>query len=671
MPRCAASVISLLLGIAAMATPGPSLAGWADAPKIPTCDVTFGPQNLHFAHCPNAQRDFTSVIVAVPGWNGSCGGTFGSGAESMYSVLDPRRFYDWDCYDYDSHNWHIQASAAGLAAQVADLRNNDHYKNILFVTHSTGGIVVLEYLTQRLFAFDDANRTYTRRPDPATGIATDLKMPEAVMWAAPINGLNWYVSIAGNFTGDNEQTLPDLNENSDYLRGLKQRLTDYYTWEQSLPSDQVLDARISLLFLQSDTDGVVRSIDTTGTNRPSWLWPLPDGEVQKTHQDHLDISDSGNWEALHIPTLVNNDIALIKAPLDIRLKDVFLDAPPTDTATARQDAVIQGVTYFSSQQFQSAIVPALKLMIFMLGNDFVRSAHVDETLVDTLLRLYDQQFSDPEAAAQAAALLNASGAHDFGANSPTVAGANAPSYIKKIADLLEKIRQKSAGIDPLGLQIDQAALVAEGNIATRTRAADVRDYALGIVKAEMKTASTTAILNSGVLSKLTTSFYTPNASTLPSSSKSLFADILQSAIERGGDVQTNALSSVNAAVMFRGESQPLWRSLQQDRFTDYLDRFQANQKIELAPPAQKSELLDLNLNMVKGVGTQGNGATIAVNALQRLEENATIASPATKDIFVKLNQKSTLDDISAWPGLNARANQVFKAYGAPGVSVSQ
>lgn len=57
-----------------------------------------------FVSCPNTPRNFHAAILAVHGWNGSCSGTFGEGDESIFRVLGSHeiRFYDFDCFEYDS-----------------------------------------------------------------------------------------------------------------------------------------------------------------------------------------------------------------------------------------------------------------------------------------------------------------------------------------------------------------------------------------------------------------------------------------------------------------------------------------------------------------------------------------------------------------------------------------
>ncbi len=45
-----------------------------------------------FAHCSDEARDFHSVVLAIHGWTGSCSSTFGDRKDSLFYILDQRRF---------------------------------------------------------------------------------------------------------------------------------------------------------------------------------------------------------------------------------------------------------------------------------------------------------------------------------------------------------------------------------------------------------------------------------------------------------------------------------------------------------------------------------------------------------------------------------------------------
>ena len=102
----------------------------------------------HFVSCPNSTRNFHAAILAVHGWNGSCRGTFGEGDESIFRVLDSEQthFYDFDCFEYDSRETQLLDNVHALRERINDLHHME-YNYAMLVTHSTGGILALQMLT--------------------------------------------------------------------------------------------------------------------------------------------------------------------------------------------------------------------------------------------------------------------------------------------------------------------------------------------------------------------------------------------------------------------------------------------------------------------------------------------------------------------------------------------
>ena len=93
------------------------------------------------------------------------------------------------------------------------------YDDVMIITHSTGGVVALEYITSRLFDHDQGR--YIRRQTPDEQLEGLPDVFGSVMWMSPLNGLEWYVSFAALFTMEDQQSLPDLAQDSEYLNGLK------------------------------------------------------------------------------------------------------------------------------------------------------------------------------------------------------------------------------------------------------------------------------------------------------------------------------------------------------------------------------------------------------------------------------------------------------------------
>ncbi|WP_127074156.1 alpha/beta hydrolase [Pelagibacterium lentulum] len=622
-----------------------------------SCTVLFGNLNSRFVHCEGAQRDFRTVIVAIHGWNGSCRETFGKGEGSLYSVLDDRRFYDWDCYQYDSHAWQIQQSGAGLAKRMSELKKMG-YEHAMFITHSAGGIVALEYLTHRLFSYDHSG--YARRTDdPVTQMREEPIVFRSIMWVSPINGLEWYASLLADFGSGlsflppNQQTLPDLAQDSRYLQQLRTRLNEYADWRDGLAASDRRRADMRLLFLQSMFDGVVRYLDPS---KDAWLWDYPFAEVQDVRIVHTDMA-MGKPDLLHIGAYLNDYVAVLEAPLVIRMDEVFGNASPTDRSADRQAAVISGVSYFADRNFDRAIIPAVELMVFMLTEDFARGRTVDLQMVELLLDLFAQELSDPEMALKAyGPLINAINAYDYSRTGARDA-ARSPDFVAKIQELIDLILRSAP--EQHRPQIEANALSASLRIANTTLNSDLRDNALQMLAQHTSLVSTDSLVGSGVLGGLVQDFYAKQANLLPASTKNALADILQSAMERGDAATLQAIDLIGSEVNFRGQMQPLWRSLQSEEFTDYLNDFRNREFVfEFDVPDQTEDhLTRLDFEMLMGVGFDGRSTDIATDALRRLQTNTT--ADGLSGVLLEAQPITTLTDLTAHPGLFKETRQTL------------
>ena len=177
-----------------------------------------------FAHCSGAPRNFESVLMVVHGWNGSCTSTFGKDEQSIYRVLEAKQFYDYDCFLYDSTGTALSENLTRLRDQLDTLAAKG-YRRVLFVTHSTGGVMVLKLLTEALVDGD--------RPKPRPGETEflgvkGLRISGVQAWAAPIEGLRAHITLGHailRFFGYGPETVPDLEPDSAYLKDLKTRLS--------------------------------------------------------------------------------------------------------------------------------------------------------------------------------------------------------------------------------------------------------------------------------------------------------------------------------------------------------------------------------------------------------------------------------------------------------------
>ena len=178
-----------------------------------------------FASCQSMSPSYEAVVLAVHGWNGSCGGTFGRDDESIFRVLggDRTHFFDFDCFEYDSLNTPIEENVRNLHARMVALHQRG-YQHAMLITHSTGGVIALQVLTDAVL--DD--RGYVRSDLEREVVLADdgIRIPAVQAWATPISGLKRTVRFGGRVLsvfGYSPETLPDLEPNSTFLTNLRRR----------------------------------------------------------------------------------------------------------------------------------------------------------------------------------------------------------------------------------------------------------------------------------------------------------------------------------------------------------------------------------------------------------------------------------------------------------------
>ncbi|ATG89800.1 hypothetical protein MKLM6_1554 [Methylomonas koyamae] len=174
------------------------------------------PRGVEFAHCQKSTRNFKTTLLAVHGWNGDCKSTFGRQESSLFRVLGNRRFYDWDCFQYDTHNVGLEENTKGLANQLMKLREYG-YERVMLVTHSTGGILALRLLADLFLT-----------PGLHGNLAPQM-ISSIHAWATPINGLKACgAGVVLAWINTSRAILPDLRQRSIYLIQLKNSLRDVY-----------------------------------------------------------------------------------------------------------------------------------------------------------------------------------------------------------------------------------------------------------------------------------------------------------------------------------------------------------------------------------------------------------------------------------------------------------
>jgi pimeloyl-ACP methyl ester carboxylesterase len=180
-------------------------------------------------------RNFYSAILVVHGWNGGCESTFGEQEESLYSVLGNRKFYDWDCFQYDSRFKDIRSNARDLQSRLRQIKALG-YQKLMIITHSTGGILILRALSNEFGA--------TGGPQ---GSLQHISIPEGIpvitqinAWATPINGLRAHIDALVGIASAifSPETLMDLKSDAPFLQQLKTDLAAMFGYLSHLPPQQ-------------------------------------------------------------------------------------------------------------------------------------------------------------------------------------------------------------------------------------------------------------------------------------------------------------------------------------------------------------------------------------------------------------------------------------------------
>uniref|UniRef100_UPI00102D0FC5 hypothetical protein n=1 Tax=Candidatus Magnetaquicoccus inordinatus TaxID=2496818 RepID=UPI00102D0FC5 len=90
-------------------------------------------------------RVYQTAIVAVHGWHSSCREAFGGNGDGhLMRILEPVSFFDFSCFEYNSldTSTRVPDHIFRFMDHLRKLKVNG-YKNVLIITHSTGGILAI------------------------------------------------------------------------------------------------------------------------------------------------------------------------------------------------------------------------------------------------------------------------------------------------------------------------------------------------------------------------------------------------------------------------------------------------------------------------------------------------------------------------------------------------
>ncbi len=639
-----------------------------------SCFVKFGLENDKFAHCKDAQRNFETVFIAIHGWKGDCSTTFGSHKYSLFSAMNPSRFYDWDCFNYDSQGLNIDQNVAALIQRMEDLKQYG-YKHAVFVTHSTGGILFLDYLMRRAIIADIEN--FEIRQDAEENIKHDIKISDAMIWAVPINGLKWNLDglgtlFLGNLLNIDQKILPDLDENSGYLKSLKKKLSAYRTWFDALPTTSKGPARTYLNFLQgNEKDYVVKPINASKALNQKWLWPSDNAIVTITKLPHLkSVADPTAPGAHNFPTKITDGVALLSAPYKLRFHEIFpVNAKKYPISLEkRQKKVIHGLKYYAMMNFKAAIVPSLGFLDFMLSKRFLRSAVVDNLLLESLLDVFKEKFSQKEHAEIALQFLDKFSKLNLSKTDALTPGHGSSDFTSKVLEIIELIRKNgntgswSWADSPAPPEIQKAIDIVSVNLTNKilktTKHDTIRDKALDIMHHQIREISLSAAVESDFYGQL--AMYTRSrASKLPSTAKEKISNIFTESIQREVELALLAFNQTNSLITYRSKQVPLWRTFENERFPSVVVN-KTNKLISQKNLKLNERILKLNLSIAQQVGGRGNNYIAAGKALDNVESLLEV-SPQLKipsnDVFDAISHKT---QIYKWPKLKSRYKMLTK-----------
>lgn len=535
-----------------------------------------GPENAPFPKC--AKRPvFKTVVLTIHGWNGSCKTTFGEDkskiAGSLYSLLKDRRFFDFDCFGYDSESFSIDQVVIDLEKHIDELRKKG-YREILLVTHSTGGIVALDYLTRRL------------EKAVKTGKYDTIKIPTLIAWATPIKGIRRHINAAEfllNFIGLEQNALPQLDDAGDenctennsrddcFLSRLRGRLKNYRKLMLKIPQGPRNNYDTHVEFYHGNSkDWVVKPIPENSINE-GWIWPDPYGEVVDINQGHLaNIGKPGTNEVHRYPLKIVKSKALIDLPLNLNLDGIFPMQKPVyiTELLPYQTAMANGVSYHAkTARNADNLVELLAFWRRIFLDEYPRKKAVDYLVLNDLGQVFGVQLIRSSSYYRK---LSLSFVEDILAkyNSLTPKSDRSPGggekeFISKVIFHASSIYKAISGSDADDQSyIDtQAKIVAfMSNSLNSPQQAVIESAIKNLYRISDKIPDT--VVNQVDLISRLDNYYSPKSDKLGSTAKEQIGLTVIEFSKRGGKVGLDASRFLNKKVNFGDAEVPVWKSFQ-------------------------------------------------------------------------------------------------------------
>lgn len=609
---------------------------------------------VRFATCDPNVRHFKSVMVAIPGWNGICADSFGVAESNLLNLMRRANFFDVDCFDYDSHNTPLDQSATQLRDFLIELQDMG-YREVAFVTHSTGGVLALHLLLRELMNTD---ATAVRTGDQRSFLFQNrdgLKLVAFYAWGIPISGVRQHICEAGrlgNLFGVSRAVLPLLCADSTYLGELKARYGQFNALYSALPLTEQSGFRFNFYVLQGQgEDWVVNDIVP---NSP-WFPANGDTRTVNTLSGHTTVVKANG--TIEFPTFAGETMT-DKSQLYFSLAprtDVYFreDATATTTLDEAQKAILSGVVDFASVRnlFTAGSGQVSDFTVMLFNGRFVRGPDFDGFAVDQLdglLRWKVDALAKPDAVHYGDSLLDdiADGYRSPNPTDPALFGGQSRVAVRKLASTVGYVfetvhrlvyedptlsRELDSSLDSLTEFDVKATQVLERLLAEDD--AETLSQTLSALQ-QLAAAASVAALEQVDVADVFDAFTSANYTTLTEDQKVQLGDVLTTFAGRSTKSRTDVLKLLTVPKSWLGKEVPMWVPLLNDEQLKRL--IDGNGRADALTPQFLGQVIE-------NAGSFGQSYVLAKDAIKRYEPY--LAGPASPD--VDRNRAIFVDSISA------------------------
>ena len=595
-----------------------------------------------FASCPKFSPSYRAVILVVHGWNGSCKETFGEGKESIFQVLqnNGKNFYDFDCFQYDSTNTAIPDNIEKLHERIQKLHELG-YTHAMLITHSTGGVMALQVLTNAVLRDEGAVRHDLK--EEVLLASNGIQVTAVQAWATPINGLKFSTKIGAKLVallGYNRENILDLDPDSDFLTNLKKRLKILGDMPDGISREARMRAEnITVNFYHGQgKDLIVREIDPNEARKDGWLWSAAGrGELINTGTGHShNVAESGEVGAPRFTGRVMDLEAHLTLPFEPRLDKIFpddLEVVPSSLED-KQIGIIDTMIYYARSKFSDAIPAITSFLNERIGRssegarskkvdkhtierllDFLNFQHASKDLVHFLINLHTKVITNYNPADGTENLRS------FGYNEGDVVNAMRDLVI----DIIDKVsihfenlskKQQNVLLRTYGYDSLPNFLVSMHNVVERFLRSDnhiVQNQTIADIRDVVKGSTEDVLSASSLLESLRT-FSKENYPTLAQEQKTQILQTIESAVSKSPTLRADTLKKWSIKVPHLGKQRPLWATLNDD---DVVARIVAQ-----IPYDQILQLSEWNFlaDVASRGGARGNNLNLALIAEQQLQK---------------------------------------------------